>query len=459
MQKLIAKYGLAAHLALLAVAPLFLFPFFAESEIATVMEWLSLFAVLWLFMSPSVRGGEMLHQARKRVVGAVGHDPLFWVLISLVLVTGVRALNGGIELGYDAETISWFVKEPVFPILPGVVAGAGGLPFAGVVALTVLIAAVRHALGKSARMALLFMVSFLAGLVGIAACFLVNQGQGELHLLARCAYSNPTYVGTVFGVFLVMSTAALMTAIECQWTRVLPLCVPAIAGNAAGLVAFAPPLTILVFASAEMLVFLVAFLYACFVVRGAGEFKLFVFFVLALVLAAAIGRFVIPRDVWDARIAAFVDWELFPVGLAESRAVLSKVAFRAWISHLWVGSGIGSFPLDIRFNAVAADWPSIAPGTLAVANGWWLLLAERGVLGAAMLALVASMLALTYCRRLIGWFKTHRVPRPTVLLAPVLLVAIGVITCYDCSFLRVEVLMAIGMVMALSAAAFPREKR
>ena len=47
MQKLISKYGLAAHLALLAVTPLFLSPFCAEATIAVAMMWMSAVGALW----------------------------------------------------------------------------------------------------------------------------------------------------------------------------------------------------------------------------------------------------------------------------------------------------------------------------------------------------------------------------------------------------------------------------
>ena len=87
MQKAIAKYGLAAHLAILAVAPLFLFPFFGEDTIAVVLLWLSLPAAVWTFMQPSVRRGEMLHDARDRVSSEVFRDPFFWVMLVVVVFT------------------------------------------------------------------------------------------------------------------------------------------------------------------------------------------------------------------------------------------------------------------------------------------------------------------------------------------------------------------------------------
>ena len=101
MQKAIAKYGLAAHLALVAVAPLFLFPFFGDVVVAKVLLWLALPAACWVLLEPSVRRGEMPHDARRRVFRAIVRDPLFWTFLAVLVVTGLRALNTGVALEYD----------------------------------------------------------------------------------------------------------------------------------------------------------------------------------------------------------------------------------------------------------------------------------------------------------------------------------------------------------------------
>ena len=68
VHQFLAKYGLAAHLAFLAVAPLFLFPFCAASSVAVTLLWLTLLAAVWCGLMPSVRRGERLYDARLRVV-------------------------------------------------------------------------------------------------------------------------------------------------------------------------------------------------------------------------------------------------------------------------------------------------------------------------------------------------------------------------------------------------------
>ena len=169
MQKAISKYGLAAHLALLAVAPLFLFPFCGAVWTARVLLWLSFLAFVWTLVEPSRRQGEMLHDARLRVFLSVFRDPLFWFSLFLSLVAFVRWLNGGVAMAYDAENAVWSLHAPALAFLPGSVSGSGYLPFAATLAATVLMQGCRHALGRSARGAFLFIASFLAGVASVSA--------------------------------------------------------------------------------------------------------------------------------------------------------------------------------------------------------------------------------------------------------------------------------------------------
>ena len=134
MQKFIAKYGLAAHLAILAVAPLFLFPFCSDRVVAAALLWLSLLTGLWMLLGPSMYGGERLHDARRRVASDLLSDPLSWVLLAGIIFSGLRALNTGIAFRYNAETAVWYVSSATVPIFPGVVGSSGDLDFAVAVA-------------------------------------------------------------------------------------------------------------------------------------------------------------------------------------------------------------------------------------------------------------------------------------------------------------------------------------
>ena len=136
--------------------------------------------------------------------------------------------------------------------------------------------------------------------------------------------------------------------------------------------------------------------------------------------------------------------------------MLSAVAFKSWISHIWIGTGIDSFPLDFRFAAQDADWAVLPRGATAVPNGWWLLLAERGLVGAVFFVLPFGFLLFTYGRRLVGGVRTRALPHPVCLIALVALALFVATGFVDCSPLRAESLMAMCAYLAVSAAAFPR---
>ena len=262
MQKAIAKYGLAAHLALLAVAPLVLFPYCGGATIATVVLWLSFSAACWTLLEPSVRKGEMLHDARRRVSLAIVRDPLFWTLLAVAVLVGLRALNTGISMFYDYETRGWVVSSPFFEMLPSALADSGYLPFAAAVATTVLVVACRHALGRSARMAFLLVGSLVAGLSAPAALYFAGNGNAVAKAAMECGVGWLFRPGAAFAIYLLCSTVAAFGAFERKWSRVIPVVMLAIAGNAAGLFAFSTPFEIVVFLGADLVLFLFVFICA-----------------------------------------------------------------------------------------------------------------------------------------------------------------------------------------------------
>ena len=457
MQKLIAKYGLAAHLAILAVAPLFLFPFCTTRTVAWALVWLVLPTALWTVLEPSLRGGEHLHDARRRVVKAISRDPLFWASLVLAAFTGFRALNSGISLSYNAEASVWCVSSPVFPILPGVVGSAGDLSFAVALACVVLLQACRHSLGRSARMAFLLLASFLSGLAAFIALVALHEGAaGALALLPSDGGAARSFIALTFGLQLIGGLVALIAIAEYRWGLSFFLLLPAIGGNAAGLFAFAPAYLSAAFAVAGilMLAYVLVFSFQAFL--SSDGFKLLVIGGVALTLGGLLAAAILPKAVMDERLMAFTNHAFFPERFWEIRGMLSTVAFKSWISHIWIGTGIDSFPLDFRFAAQDADWVALPRGATAVANGWWLLLAERGLVGAVFFVLPFGFLLFTYGRRLVGGVKARALPHPICLIAPVALVLFVAIGFVDCSPLRAESLLAMCAYLAVSAAAFPR---
>ena len=440
MQKLIAKYGLAVHLALLAGVPVFLLPFLAASTVATVLLWFSLVAALWTVLEPSMRGGERLSDARRRVAGAIGRDPLFWLSLSAVVFSGFRALNTGIRLSYDAEAAVWRVLDPSFPILPGAVGGAGYLPFATAVAFLVLLQACRHSLGRSARQMYLLLASAFAGLAAVIDLFLIREGD----------------FGFVFGLYLVGGVVSLVSVLERNWNLALLPAALAIGGTVVGIFVFTPPYLASVLVAVGLLTFVYILVFAGKAYRSVGVFRIVLVGFAAWALGGLLVAAVLPKEVLSERLAAYSELKILPERFMEIRGALSAIAFKSWISHLWIGTGLSSFPLDFRVNAQEADWLLFPRGAATVANGWWLLLAERGLVGSVFFILPFVFLLVTYVRRLLDGVTEWGLPYPPYLIAPIALGLFAADGFFDCSQARAEVLLAAGSFMAVSAAAFPR---
>ena len=387
-----------------------------------------------------MRGGERPSDARRRVAREFGRDPLFWLLFAIIAFSGFRALNTGIRLSYDAETSVWRVLDPLFPVLPGAVGGSGYLLFATAVAFLVLIGACRHSLGRSARQMYLLLSSAFAGLAAVIELFMIREGD----------------FGFVFGLYLVGGVISLVSLLERDWNLALLPVALAIGGTVVGVLAFLPPYLAVVLLAVGLLTLVYALAFAGRSFPSVGVLKVvlvgFAAFVLGCLLVAA----VLPNDVLSERLSACLELKVVPERFMEMRGALSAIAFKSWISHLWIGTGLGSFPLDFRVNAQAADWALFPRGVTSIACGWWLLLAERGLVGSVFFILPFAFLLVTYVRRLVSGVAEWGLPHPFCLIAPIVLGLFVADGFFDCSQLRVEVLLAVGSLAAVSAASFPR---
>ena len=466
MQKAISKYGLAAHLALLAVAPLFLFPFCGGVWTARVLLWLSLLAFVWMLVEPSRRQSEMLHDARFRVFRSVSRDPLFWFSLFLALVAFVRWLNGGVAMAYDAENSVWSLRAPAIPFLPGSVSESGYLPFAATLAVAVMMQGCRHALGKSARGAFLFMASFLAGTASIAAIVSAACGHAGALAASACANSDATFVGNAFGLHLAGAMVALVVSFERKWKSAMPLLIVAIGGCGAGLYAFAPDYVVIVYALAAVLALGLSLMYASRKVGGLVVPKCLAILLISAAAGVLFAMWVVPASVRAARFA-FLSQEgasLLPDGFIAARDSLSAIAASVWKEHPWLGTGLGSFALDIRFNATPGDWSLFPSSQAGALNGWWQMFAERGIAGVILFASPLLFLVWTYALRAYEAVrKAVSSRRPAELMAlhavcwigPLAIAATAVCGFIDHSFWRPETMMAAAAMFALSGSALP----
>lgn len=458
MHKFISKYGTAAHLALLAVAPLVIFPFFTATTVAVVLLWLSLLAIMWVLMEPSRRADEMLHDARSRVASSVIKDPLFWCFLVLIVFAYVRYLNSGIAMAYDPERSSWYISEPTLKYMSASVGEAGFLPFTIVVALTVLSIGLRHALGKGARISYLMSGSFFAGVAAIIAAVLAISGHKCALSATTCSTLTSSYSGSAFGLYLLAAIVAAAGALEIGWHGVTALSIIAIGGTAIGLWYFAPAPVLLIYVVAALIVLLVSVAQLALKNSSIHAIKLVAVTIIGLLIPLLFIFIALPEGLNESRLEAFGGVNnMFSADFVKARELLCGIAAKVWRENLWTGTGIGSFSLDIRFNLRPSDWYTIKSTQACALNGWWTFMAERGAIGCMSIAVVLGLLLFTLVQR-IAASSMKNLFIPFVALAMVATAALAVESLFDISFLRSESLMAIFSFISLSAWAFPLNK-
>ena len=439
------------------VSPLFLFPYLSDDVMSVVLYWLTAFGCLWLVLSPSQLRGETLHQARGRALREIKRDPLFWLSCFLVVLNAVRYANCAIRLVYDAETTRWNLGGSV-TFLPGGIPGSGTMPFAMSLMAVVLLAASRHSLGKAARVAFLFAASAFSGLAAIIACTLVVLKNDYALTFAGCSYDTPSFIGVVFGLFAIGGTMSYIAALERKtWRKLLPLSVFIIGGNVTGAIYFAPALPLGIFAVAEVFALILSVVLAGRSVGASSLFRGLTIFALGLLIPVLFIAGLPTGDLLTSRMAVFMGGSPFPDGYAATRDVLSRIAMKAWSGNEWLGTGLETFNLDIKFLASAADWKAISPMNAGAYSSWWHVLAERGIVGALMIVVPFGFLLWTYGRRLVWALGRHSF-LPTCWLAPIALAATVATGFFDISFLRPDVLVVLGTYMAISASSMPQPR-
>jgi len=357
-------------------------------------------------------------------------------------------------MAYDAELMAWSLKTPTFSMFPGCVECTGLFPFATVVAIAVVFQAARHALGRSARAAFMLASSVGSAAAAIALAVAVSYENVKILAMARCAVYSTSYLGMAFGLQLLCGFGALFAAVENKWMRAEPLATFGLAGNAIGLVVFSPLYMIVAFFVAFLLLAIVSFALSRRRFEGSGSFRCALAMMISLVAPVLYVMATADMPGMDEKVACAGSMSPFADGFFPLRKTLSAIALKTWKANPWIGTGLESFPFDIRFMASDADWSIVSPSQRTALSGWWQLLAERGVIGALMLAVALGMLLWTYVSRLVRSISSVQV-HPEHLVGPLVLVVSTALAFFDCSVLRPEVLLIASALLACSGGAFP----
>jgi len=391
-QKLITKYGLATHLALLASLPCALSPFLSSRNLAVTVLWLSGITGLWLFVEPSILKGEHLSSARSRVRRGIVRDPLFWFFLVAIAFAAVRWLNAGIALRYDTELAVWNVTPPAVEVFPASAGDAGFVPFAVVVGVSILSLGLLHGLGLLARISFGLVAGFLFGLAGLACAILACVGFAPFDQLAQIGFiSQPPvaplpFYGTSYGLALAMSIVAGIQAEERRWSSARPFFCVAVAGNLAGLLFFSP--TILAIGHLVVISMLMVFSFVhqsrCRSLGGVAYSLTMIVFGVALAVCLLFA--LAPEAVVKAKTEGVNVTVAFPENYRQVSSLLDGISRTMWHKSPWSGVGVGAFNMQAQFLAEKADWEMLSPSVSSALSGYWTVLAERGILGCILLA-------------------------------------------------------------------------
>lgn len=413
----------AAHLALVAVAPLVLCKYFGETAVWPVLLWLSALVAIWAFMAPARKEEENSMVARNRFLCGLVSDPFTWVALVLLAYAAVAALNSGVALAYDAEALTWRLSGPAMPELPGGVKGSGALYFSSALAVLAAYPAVVHSLDS--RQAVSFGL-FATLIVLIDAVFAYVSGTGI-----------PAGSAAAYGLWA-MVAAGVMFSAEKSCSRFKEMLASlALTGCIAAMLFAGNPVVICVSLAAILAVALVFIGFSCVDLRAIGITRALLMLLVSCAAAAVLFH-------WRSG-----DWEsLVPVfGIPEGDP-LTRLAVEAWETRPWVGIGAGAFPLAAKIGATPSDWTVLGAVPDFYANGWRAFLVERGMIGVVAFAVALGALAFSWFRgvRRRGFLNFT----VAAALFPFAVAVVAVSLVYGSSALQADALVAFAALAALS---------
>ena len=465
----ISRYGLATHLALAAALPAALAQFVSDVPLAVSMLWVSLVAALWIILEPSVFSGETVANARARVMAHAIRDPLFWFFGFAILFAFARWINSGVRLAFDAESATWAVKEASATILPASSGDAGLFPLALAISMGVVTLGVKHALGRNARIWFGIATGAISAVGGCAAAISICMKTEPFLSTALSGFGAPCFYGSMFALFLPITIACGIQAEGCGMTKSRLVFAWAVAGNGVGAYLLLPVILCVAYLSAAVLVAVVALIILKIRVGAAAAARAASMLAFGAILA--IFSLILPpfTDIQEAKASGFDVEKAFPPALADRNEALVRISKAIWLDHPWSGAGVGAFPLQAPFFASKEDWTVLPPQPSVGANGYFTLIAERGISGALLWFIGAVLLISFWVSRLIGsfaWQKQQDEGRSWFLNMPavvwagplVLLAGLGD-AIFSSGFPLTAVSACVTAAMPLAAASFPKVKR
>ncbi len=407
VQRLLTKYGLSVHLACICLYPVGVL---SQSRVSGLVPlfWLVFVAAEWLLLLPSVKRGETLADARRRVLHAMAWDPFVYIGIALVALLAVQCLNSGLELVYLPDADIWQLSDPPVAWAPSAVERCAAVTQLALFTACVTVGiTLRIAVGKAAKRALLQFLARASGAVAVVGVALALQGCEPYAALA--AGGGLTSAGTFFGFWLLLGIGLFIEARSRDPHTPRLLFLLAGLGNLLGMLFFASPPMVVVFSVFAAMLLLYGTIYLAPLVPKSVQLKLFACTLFCVGGIAVSLGYLFPQNPVAEKLMGAWPVDAYWDALAARNSVRAEAAVTVWQQHPWAGVGADGFYHYVALAVKQEQWGLVEQDrALALSDGTQFL-CEYGVFGAGLLlaAVVALLIPLCYRARLLWQHKGH----------------------------------------------------
>jgi len=382
MQKLLTKYWLALHLAVLSLAA-WLSVLYPGMGMTLSLFWLSFFAVQTFVLLPSMLLGETMGAARLRACLNAVQDPFVYAGLALVIFACIQWLNSGCSLTYLDDVELWRYGPPPVGWLPCSVE-----PFPAFMVFALFAVGViggwifRNGVGKAGKRFFLGTVSMFSGCVAIY--MVVMSLTGGQPYAAWAVLPEGSSWGMCFGFWLLVALGGHLNFREGGFAKTLIWSFFSLLGNLAGLLQFGSLLCIILFGVVAL--FLLGY-WMFFLMRqtvgGLARLKL-----LLCVAVAGVALFLLfylfPGNPVKEKVAQMADAQYYET-LLDGRRFQEPLAWRIWQDRPWTGVGASGFTHYSRTLIEESDWARLNAYGGHLSNDWLQFLTEYGIIGAGLL--------------------------------------------------------------------------
>jgi hypothetical protein len=255
---------------------------------------------------------------------------------------------------------------------------------------------------------------------------------------------------------MLAGVSAFIGIFELRWNVLLLFLAIGIGTCMTGLFVFSPIHVLLLFVIAFLIMVICSVTYAGRYCDRSIVFKFLSGIVMAFFIPVISVLWMSSNEIVTSRIAPFADLEnfkLFPEKYWKVREICSSIALKVWNKEHWLGTGIGSFAIDIPFHAKPVDWIVLKEGYNTAINGWWQILAECGLIGILSILLVFGGMLFSFLRRFIlslGIISYYPAAALGIISSTVVL-SQGF---FDLTFLRPEVIVPIVALFSIGTGSF-----